>query len=155
MRRLMLLALLIGILSPGQPVRANVLGDYHYQNLRGGEDGSLAGFEGKPTLLMFFEPECPWCVKQAGSLQQHRPECAINQLALGINADRHSLKRALLRLNFPHPAYRAPPKLLKDMGGIPGTPVILLLDKQGELLAGVRGFTEADKLYARLCQTRS
>jgi hypothetical protein len=102
---------------------------------------------------MFFEPECPWCIKQAGVLRKLYQDCGqpIHPVALGVNGDSLALKRALFRLNFPFEAYRAPPKLLQEMGGIPGTPILLLLNAEGELFKGYRGYIEEAVLKAQLC----
>ncbi|MGR3972533.1 TlpA family protein disulfide reductase [Shewanella sp. 1180_01] len=129
--------------------------DYQFQALRSQKLTNLSHLEGQPTAIMFFEPECPWCIKQSVVLKKIHKDCSqsIHPVALGVNGDNLTLKRALFRLDFPFEAYRAPPKLLKDMGGIPATPILLLLNANGELVKGYRGFTSEDELKAQLCPT--
>ncbi|GIU42531.1 TlpA family protein disulfide reductase [Shewanella algidipiscicola] len=126
---------------------------YLYQDLRSQKVVNLSHLEGHAIALMFFEPECPWCIKQARALRNLEQNCVarIHPVALGINGNNLTLKRALFRLNFPFEAYRAPRKLLTDMGGIPATPILLLLNAQGELIKGFRGYTEEVVLKELLC----
>lgn len=150
MQRILLLMLLCCAL----PLQAAQLTrDYQFQALRGQQLTDLSHLEGQATALMFFEPECPWCIKQANVLKQLHKSCPqpIQPVALGVNGDNLALKRALFRLNFPFETYRAPPTLLQEMGGIPATPILLLLNTKGELIKGYRGFTDAAELKALLC----
>ncbi|MGR6500972.1 TlpA family protein disulfide reductase [Shewanella sp. Koi 1] len=134
---------------------AQLTRDYQFQALRGQQVTDLSHLEGQAMALMFFEPECPWCIKQASVLKQLHQSCrqGVHPVALGVNGDNLALKRALFRLNFPFEAYRAPPALLKDMGGIPATPILLLLNTKGELIKGYRGFTNEAELKAQLCRS--
>ncbi|MFB2779208.1 TlpA family protein disulfide reductase [Shewanella mangrovisoli] len=134
---------------------AQLTRDYQFQALRGQQVTDLSHLEGKAMALMFFEPECPWCIKQASVLKQLHQSChqGVHPVALGVNGDNLALKRALFRLNFPFEAYRAPPALLKDIGGIPATPILLLLNAKGELIKGYRGFTNEAELKAQLCRS--
>ena len=134
---------------------AQLTRDYQFQALRGQQVTDLSHLEGQAMALMFFEPECPWCIKQASVLKQLHQSCrqGVQPVALGVNGDNLALKRALFRLNFPFEAYRAPPALLKDMGGIPATPILLLLNAKGELIKGYRGFTNEAELKTQLCRS--
>ena len=134
---------------------AQLTRDYQFQALRGPQVTDLSHLEGQAMALMFFEPECPWCIKQASVLKQLHQNCrqGVQPVALGVNGDNLALKRALFRLNFPFEAYRAPPALLQDMGGIPATPILLLLNAKGELIKGYRGFTNEAELKAQLCRS--
>lgn len=152
----MLRILLLMLLCCALPLSAAQLTrDYQFQALRGQQVTDLSHLEGQAMALMFFEPECPWCIKQASVLKQLHQSCrqGVQPVALGVNGDNLALKRALFRLNFPFEAYRAPPALLKDMGGIPATPILLLLNAKGELIKGYRGFTNESELKAQLCRS--
>ena len=151
MLRIILLLILLCCTVPLQAVQ--LTRDFQFQELRGQKHTNLVHLEGHPAVLMFFEPECPWCVKQANTLKKLRQDChqSIHLIALGVNADNLALKRALFRLNFPFEAYRAPLELLKEMGGIPATPILLLLNTKGELTKGYRGYTDEDELRPQLC----
>ncbi len=150
MLRLGLLLLLSCVL----PLQAAQLSrDYQYQELRGQKLTDLSHLEGKTTAMMFFEPECSWCIKQAATLKKLYQECdqQMQPIALGVNGNKLALKRALFRLNFPFDAYHAPMALLRDMGGVPATPILLVLNEQGELVKGYRGYTDSEELKAQLC----
>ncbi|MCL1090052.1 conjugal transfer protein TraF [Shewanella profunda] len=152
----MLRQIILVLLCCAAPLQAAQLTrDYQFQELRGQKLTNLSHLEGQATAIMFFEPECPWCIKQAGVLKKLHQDCGqpIHPVALGVNGDNLALKRALFRLNFPFEAYRAPPELLKEMGGIPATPILLLLNAKGELVKGYRGYTSEDELKAQLCPT--
>lgn len=146
-----ILVLLLCCTLPLQAVQ--LTRDYQFQALRSPLSTNLSHLEGRPVALMFFEPECPWCIKQASVLRQLHQHCSqsIQPVALGVNGNNLALKRALFRLNFPFEAYRAPPTLLKDMGGIPATPILLLLNAKGELVKGYRGYTDEEELKSQLC----
>lgn len=151
----MLRILLLMLLCCALPLSAvQLTRDYQFQALRGQQVTDLSHLEGQAMALMFFEPECPWCIKQASVLKQLHQSCrqGVQPVALGVNGDNLALKRALFRLNFPFEAYRAPSALLKDMGGIPATPILLLLNAKGELIKGYRGFTDEAELKAQLCR---
>lgn len=142
------------LLLCAMPLQASQLTrDYLFQPLRGQEQQTLAHLEGQSAVLMFFEPECPWCVKQAAVLKKLHQQCPghLQPVALGVNGNQLALKRALFRLNFPFEAYRAPMELVRDMGGIPATPILLLLDSKGQLIKGYRGLTGEAELQAQLC----
>ncbi|BCV59956.1 TlpA family protein disulfide reductase [Shewanella algae] len=142
------------LLLCAMPLQASQLTrDYLFQPLRGQEQQTLAHLEGQSAVLMFFEPECPWCVKQAAVLKKLHQLCLghLQPVALGVNGNQLALKRALFRLNFPFEAYRAPLELVRDMGGIPATPILLLLDSKGRLIKGYRGLTGETELQAQLC----
>lgn len=92
------------LLLCAMPLQASQLTrDYQFQPLRGQEQQTLAHLEGQSAVLMFFEPECPWCVKQAAVLKKLHQLCPghLQPVALGVNGNQLALKRALFRLNFP------------------------------------------------------
>lgn len=149
------LACLIILLCAAPLSAAQLTVDYQFKDLRGQTTSNLAHLHGKPVAMMFFEPECPWCIKQARVLKKLHQECEqqVHPVALGVNGDNVRLKRALFRLNFPFEAYRPPSNLVQEMGGIPATPILLLLDEHGVLIKGYRGYTAMDELKAQLCPT--
>ena len=146
-----LLLLLVCCAAPIQA--AQLTRDYQFQDLRGQAKTELSHLEGAPTVLMFFEPQCPWCIKQASVLKKLHQKCTqqLHPVALGVNGNNLALKRALFRLNFPFEAYKAPANLLAEMGGIPATPILLLLDEHGVLVKGYRGYTAETELKKQLC----
>lgn len=119
---------------------AEDLSQYTLKDLRGGQSTSLAALPGDVVAVMFFEPECIWCRKQAQVLKHLHQQCnKVAPVALGVNGDRIFLKKALFNMQFPFPGYLAPNNLVNDLGGIPATPITLLLQNQ-QLVGVFRGY---------------
>ncbi|MFQ6371167.1 TlpA family protein disulfide reductase [Shewanella sp. YIC-542] len=148
-RVIRLLLLSVGI-SVFPALAAPQQAEYLLQDLRGQHHTSLATLPGNTVAVMFFKPDCPWCHKQAKALDKLHQQCAfIHPVALGVNGNKLALKKALFNLQFPYPGYMAPRNLIADLGGIPATPITLLL-QQGNVIAAFRGFTPAETLAEQL-----
>lgn len=140
---------LTGATSTEQP---QLLG-FEHKNLRSGQVTDLTQLAGKPVAMMFFEPECSWCIKQAKILERLQTQCeqSFTSVMLGVHGNRVALKRALFDLGVKLPAYKASKPLVKAMGGIPATPILLVTDKEGRYRQYYRGMTTKDKLTPLLC----
>ncbi len=110
---------------------------------------SLSRFQGKPVLLIFFEPECNWCFRQVRDLNALGERCrtGFQPLAVGVNGNRSHLKEELRRLRPEFPAFEASPALLSALGGVPATPFALLGDANGDYLAWSRGYLPEEELH--------
>ena len=121
--------------------------DYALKRLDAPEVESLRQFEGKPVLMMFFEPECSWCFRQVRTLNAMGQRCTsgFQALAVGVNGNRSDLKKELRRLRPDFPAFEASPALLEALDGVPATPFTLIGDAKGDYLNWTRGYLpEAD-----------
>ncbi|WP_051252580.1 TlpA family protein disulfide reductase [Ferrimonas kyonanensis] len=129
--------------------------EFEHRNLRSGEVTDLTHLAGQPVVMMFFEPDCSWCIKQArilDKLQQQQHNSFI-PVMLGVHGNRLALKRALFDLGVSLPAYQASRALEREMGGIPATPILLVADKQGHYLRYFRGLTTPEQLIPLLSST--
>lgn len=126
---------------------------FEHKNLRSGQVTDLTQLAGKPVAMMFFEPECSWCIKQARILEKLQSQCenSFTPVMLGVHGNRVALKRALFDLGVKLPAYKASKPLVQAMGGIPATPILLVTDKEGRYRQYYRGMTTKDKLQPLLC----
>ena len=126
---------------------------FEHKNLRSGEVTDLSQLSGKPVAMMFFEPDCSWCVKQARILDSLKQQCqgSFTPVMLGVHGNRMALKRVLFDLGVKLPAYKASKSLVRKMGGIPATPIMLVTDELGRYRRYFRGMTGPDKLKPLLC----
>lgn len=142
---------LLALLSA--PLAASMY-DFRHQDLRTGQIQTLAGYRGHDTLLLFFEPQCRWCARQAKVLQQLKQQCPnLKQVAMGINGNLPALRQALFSLGISSRGFKPDPAMLVQLGGIPATPVMLVMNAQGQLVSGFRGFVPLAKLKPQLCAT--
>lgn len=116
--------------------------DYELKRLDAPEVEPLRQFQGKPVLMMFFEPDCSWCFRQVRTLNALAERCpnGFQALAVGVNGNRSHLKKELRRLRPDFPAFEASPALLAALGGVPATPFTLLGDANGSYLNWTRGY---------------
>lgn len=102
---------------------------------------------GKVGLLVLFQPECPWCVRQfdaAGMLANDRPDIAV--VAIGLRGRRMELIRELRRARAQLPAYLASPELLETLGKPDGTPRLYVVDRQGRIVGWAAGYHDREQL---------
>lgn len=121
---------------------------YTLKSLATARSVSLAQYRGKPVLMSFFEPECPWCFRQLQDLQVLHASCpdSFQPLALGVNGERRDLRQIFARTRASFPAYIASPRMLADIGGVPATPITVLVDASGAAVGAVRGYRSLDEL---------
>ena len=102
----------------------------------------------KYTVAMVFQPDCPWCKKQAVWLNKATERCAdtLDIMLLGINGNVRELKRELKHYSRKIPAYKPNRKLFVDVGGIEASPTTLIFDDQGNLIAKRRGVIDGSTL---------
>lgn len=102
---------------------------------------------GKVGLLVLFQPECPWCVRQfdaAGVLTNDRPDIVV--VAVGLHGRRMELIRELRRARTQLPAYLASPELLESLGKPDGTPRLYVVDRHGRIVAWAAGYHDPAQL---------
>lgn len=126
--------------------------DYDLKSLTTPQFDNLQRYQGKPVLMMFFKPECSWCLRQVKAINRLQESCQgkFQALAVGVEGDRPRLKKTLLRMRPEFPAYEASPRLLQDLGGVPATPFTLLADDRGSYRNFLRGYIPLEQLQAEL-----
>ncbi|BDM65471.1 hypothetical protein NFHSH190041_29230 [Shewanella sp. NFH-SH190041] len=132
---------------------------YQHQALNGSNnarssDGTLQHLTGKPTLMMFFEPGCSWCVKQGKALNQLLASChgQLQAVALGTGADRATLKKTWWQMQLDFPGYQVGREMMQQLGELPATPITLIADQQGQLSGYLRGYVKLSTLKPLLQQ---
>ncbi|WOT04190.1 TlpA family protein disulfide reductase [Shewanella youngdeokensis] len=127
---------------------------YQHMDLHKGQIQALDSLKGKPTLMMFFEPQCPWCLKQGKAFNSLLGQCPddFNIVALGIHGDKASLKKAWWKMKLNFPGYLTGAAMLKDIGNVPATPITLIADEEGNLVSHLRGYVKLNALLPQLQQ---
>lgn len=158
MNRGKLPAVLLFLLSCSLPAVASapdILG-FQHENLRNGQTEALDELRGEASLLLFFQPDCKWCLKQSKTLDKLLARCPeqLNAAALGVHASRHELKKELRRLRPDYPAYKTGDGMLGELQGVPATPVMLMADAQGRFAQSFRGYVPEKELAQILKDTQ-
>lgn len=150
-RRLLQLSLIYLLLAPSAHAQtADVLG-YQLRSLNNPSTESLAQYRGKTSVLMFFEPECPFCFKQAKILNQIQTECADFQaIGIGVNGNRQDLLDELRHLELTFPAYQINAALQADVGKVEGTPMMIVANKLGQYHTHSYGYQQWETLLPML-----
>ena len=139
--------LFLSFLSLSVAVMAADLFKYELRNLETTEVESLSKYRGEETLIVLFEPDCTWCLRQIRTLNSLLESCpSFQALAVGVNGNRrsylHLVWLLLKRL-----------QLYEDLGGaetVAGTPVMLWGDANGELVTYSVGYQKKNVLLPAL-----
>lgn len=145
MRSIVMTLLLLACLPAMGNGSASIL-DFQLRSLQEPEVHSLTMYEGKPVVLVFFQPECNWCAKQVRAINSLREQCDFEALAVGVGGSRVELRKELRHLRPAFPAYQASPELIEELGGVVATPFTLLGNPNGEFLNWGRGFLPEKEL---------
>ena len=98
----------------------------------------------QPSLVLFFEPNCSWCYKQAKVFDQLAAACPqLTMFGLGVNGSRVALQKEAWRLRVTFPLWMASQSMLASTGPIKTTPLSLLLDDAGKIIFSARGYMDA------------
>ena len=126
--------------------------EFELRSLDEPEVHSLTRFAGKPLLMLFFEPDCNWCLRQVRAVNKLSTTCDgdFAAIAVGTGGSRAELKRELRRSRPAFPAYQVSPRLFDALGGIEATPLILVGGADGAFVTHVRGYTPAESLLETL-----
>lgn len=122
--------------------------EFELRSLEKPEVHQLSRYQGKPLLMVFFQPECNWCAKQIDAINKLRNQChrEIEAVAIGFGGNRAQLRKELRSLRPDFPAYEASPRLIAEVGGVAATPVTLFGDSDGRFVSWTRGFVPYEDL---------
>ncbi|MEX2962513.1 TlpA family protein disulfide reductase [Microbulbifer sp. TYP-18] len=153
MRALLVSLMLLPTALPGVASEARLL-DMELRSLAGPARASLAQYRDLPVLMVFFEPECPWCFRQVRALNRLLARCPgqFQPLAVGTNGARRALLAEYRRLRPNFPAFQISGELLDKVGSIPATPFMLLVNRDGLPAGWLRGFVPGEKLQPVLAK---
>ena len=129
------------------------------RDIRSGNISSLATDRHRNILIMIFEPECPWCLRQTATLNQLVHECSdVQVIGVGIHAERDQLGQEVRKLRMTFPAYVAGKDFLRATGKIPGTPYLVAIDRYNQTESVLRGYHSIDDIrhiFGDTCNTGS
>jgi hypothetical protein len=121
--------------------------DYRLRDLLSSDAMELDVFRGGISVLMFFEPDCPYCFRQARVLNELQRECSgVHPVAIGLNGDRRALQEEAARMRAEFPVLEVDERLRHDIGKVEGTPLMLVGDRSGMLVTWLRGLQSVDVL---------
>lgn len=150
-RRAVLAGLCLLLALPLTTAAADLM-QYELRSLdRAGSEDALDIYRGTPTLMIFFEPECAWCLRQMRVLNKLVDECDNFQaLAIGANGTRSDLLSTLNRMRPDFPSYQISRQLEADIGKVETTPLMLIADDHGEFVTYMRGYQKEEILVPAL-----
>lgn len=123
--------------------------DFSLRSLKqSGGTQRLDVYKGKPVLMIFFEPNCSWCFKQVKVVNRLQQQCesSFQPLAVGVHGNRQQLKQESRRLKAAFPTLQASAEMLRRIGKVKATPLLVLSDKDGNYDAHFRGYQHVDQL---------
>ena len=126
--------------------------DFELRSLQEPDVHSLIRYQGKPVLMLFFQPDCGWCFRQVRVINELAEQCddGFEAVAVGVRGSRGELRKELRRIRQDFPAYQASPRLLEALGGVETTPLMLVGDDEGDLVTWMRGYIATDRLHTVL-----
>lgn len=109
---------------------------------RGGSRHDLDALlaEGQPVALIFWQTWCQSCIEEAPQLVQDSRAFGDRIAFFGVipgpdkSVDEEAVDRAVAQFGFPHPQIRDRDLALTKRFGIEGTPTILVLGREREIL---------------------
>ena len=108
---------------------------------------TLEAYQGKALLTAFFMPNCRWCQRQHRVLKKVQRSCPYFQpVMLGVQGSKQKLRHELIRERNTFPAFLANKNIINAMGDQSPVPMMLVFNKQGELVFKTIGYTPEDKL---------
>jgi thiol-disulfide isomerase/thioredoxin len=114
---------------------------YVLRDLRTTGEVDLADYRGKISLLMFFEPDCEYCLRETRVLNTLVADCpGLQPIAIGVNGSRAALQQHMRRMRTDFPVAQINEQFQADIGEIIGTPLLLLSDRDGALVTWLRGY---------------
>ncbi len=107
----------------------------------------------KPVVLIFFYPDCPPCEKESKIINKlyNIYKEKINIVGISLSRDRYDIGDFIKDLKIKYPVWRIHSKSqLKSVGGILATPTVIILDKNGKIVAKYIGNRDYNFLKRKL-----
>ncbi|MAI90186.1 hypothetical protein [Ponticaulis sp.] len=110
---------------------------------------------GNITLLVLFQPNCPWCELQFRTLEDFKQNRAswLQVAAVSRSGSLSALLRELDDYDIEFPAYQSSEELLRGLVFTPGTPCLYLIGPEGGLGQTACGRLSSDELTRFLMGT--
>lgn len=107
---------------------------------------------GKPVVLMFFSPTCPYCQQETAEITQHGKLPAEATIIMVANAPRGQLNAYIDEYNLNNFENI---RVLRDLGGamfkkygVQSVPFTIVYDDSHQFVRSFRGKANVDRLYA-------
>jgi len=142
---------LVAASACGATAGASSLPDLVLPNLdRGAAPLALSSLRGHAVALVYFEPDCTWCLRQLQAFGEVSSEFGLTPVAVGIHGEARELRRWIDRVGPSYPRVIETPALSRALGEVPATPFTFLVDRNGDVRGTIRGYEEPTRLRARL-----
>ncbi len=106
---------------------------------------------GQSVLLLFFEPDCSWCLKQSKVLNLLAScDKQFSIAAIGVNGSRWALKKMGWQLKAKYPLYQATKAFLRLIPPVKATPTLFWIDSKGNITGQQIGFIPFSNLVKQL-----
>lgn len=138
--------------SEAVPVSQSAEGIYTLGATALNEAPSFASYSGNITLVVLFQPGCPWCAIQFRDIEELKRDRApwLQVAAVSRNGSVPALLRELEEYRTSIPAYQSSRELLSALQYTPGTPCVYLISPDGRLGQVACGRMTADQLVGFL-----
>ena len=121
--------------------------DYQLKDLKSVETHNLDQYRGDTFLMIFFQPDCPFCVKQSKVINEIQAKCSDFQaIGVGVNGSRNDLQEEARKMRANYPTYEVSASLQAEVGKVVGTPLMLVANKQGIFTRHLQGYQKMDSL---------
>ncbi|QNF35141.1 redoxin domain-containing protein [Adhaeribacter swui] len=105
------------------------------------------------TIIIFFEPDCEHCQREANEMQKHLPAFANYNVYFVSPAPMDQMQQFFMKYNLsgPNISYAQTPNsnILQEFGAIPA-PSIFIYSEQGKLVKAFKGETPMDNILPLL-----
>ena len=138
--------------TPAQMVSGTPTGIYGLGATALNNAPAFSSYSGNVTLLVLFQPGCPWCAIQFRDLEELKAERApwLQVAAVSRNGSVPALLSELEAYRTSIPAYQSSRELLSALQFTPGTPCVYLIGPEGRLGQTACGRMTADELVGFL-----
>lgn len=118
-----------------------------------GQPIDLKVYRGKVVLLNFWATWCAPCqveLPRFEAWQQKYDAQGLQVLTVSMDDQDAPVKRSVRRLRLGFPVMMGDAKLAEAYGGVLGLPISFLIDRNGVVVAKIKGETDLDKLELRV-----
>lgn len=118
-----------------------------------GRQIDLKSYRGKVVLLNFWATWCAPCqveLPRFEAWQKKYGAQGLQVLAVSMDDVDAPVKRTIRRLHLEFPVLMGDAKLGDSYGGVLGLPITFLIDRNGVVVAKIKGETDLDKLESQV-----
>jgi len=119
----------------------------------GGRQMELNSYRGKVVLLNFWATWCAPCQIELPRFEAWQKRYAaegLQVLAVSMDDEDAPVRRTVRRLHLDFPVVMGDAKLAEAYGGVLGLPITFLIDRNGIVVARIKGETDLHKLESRV-----